>query len=125
MPTTPRNLEGGHAESARPRLSRRRHTDKLLTVDRALLAGIFAAGAWYATTDLRHGNVAERVQALERRQEQILEQRSDAAVRHAGEIATIEQRLKEIERRTVSIEENLSKLATSTARLANSARDPQ
>ena len=102
-----------------------RRADKLLTLDRALLVGLFTAGAWYATTDLRAGNVNERVIKLEQRQERMLEQRGVDAVDYAREYATITQQLKEQERRLAGIEENMSKLAGSTARLANAVQDPR
>lgn len=122
---TPQRLEREYQEGGNPAVRTiRRKTDKLLTLDRALLAGIFAAGAWYATTDLRAGNVSERVSTLEKKQEQLVERASDAAVAHAAEVATIQQQLKDIDRRQQSIEENLSALAQSTARLANSVKDP-
>lgn len=123
MTPTPNRLRTVRDEEDSETRHRRRSSDKLLTLDRALLAGIFAAGAWYATTDLRAGNVQERVAAMEKRQEQFAEQRGLAAVEHAAEIATIKQQLRDIDRRTESIEENLGKLADSTARLANAVPD--
>lgn len=121
MPNTPRELHDHHAP--RPRWAGRRYRDKLLTIDRALLTGIFLAGAWYATTDMRNGNALERVAAVEKKQEQIVERRGEEAVQHAAEIATIKQRLNEIDRRTENIEKGLGALAESTARLANAVRE--
>lgn len=124
MSNTPRELHEGRHE-VRPRLPRRRQTDKLLTIDRALLTGIFLAGAWYATTDVRNGNALERIAAVEKRQEQLIERRGEEAIQHAAEVATIKQRLAEIDRRTENIEKGLTALADSTARLANAVRDPR
>lgn len=95
----------------------------VLTLDRALLILIFGAGAWYASTDLRAGNVSERVRAVELRQEKFGEQRGTDAIMHAAEIATIQQQLRDIDRRTESIETGLGHLAESTAKLANAVRE--
>lgn len=117
--------EHGDEEAEIDRRPLKRRADRLLTIDRALLAGIFAAGAWYASTDLRQGNVIERVAAIERRNEDERDRRGTDAVNHAVEIATIKQRLSEIDRRTENIEKGVGALAESTARLANSVRDPR
>lgn len=111
----------GHAHPAVERRFRRK-SDKLLTVDRALLAGIFAAGVWYATTDMRNGNAIERVVALERREEQRRdrdEQRAAEIAVHDREIAVVRTQLEEIDRRTENIEKGMSALAESTARAVN------
>lgn len=125
MPDTPTTLvsarahphDGGHER----RLFRRR-ADKLLTVDRALLAGIFAAGMWYATTDMRNGNALERVAALERREEQRRDKDESRAAEiavHDREIAVVRVKLEEIDRRTENIEKGMGALADSVARAVN------
>lgn len=116
--------EHGDEEPA-DRLPLKRRADRLLTIDRALLAGIFAAGMWYATTDMRNGNALERVSAIEHREDAAREKRVEETVQHAVEVATIKQRLNEIDRRTENIEKGVGALAESTARLANSVRDPR
>lgn len=104
--------QDAHAHAHAEARARRRRTDRLLTLDRALLVGIFAAGGWVASADLRHGSLQTRVEALEHRQETAMA--LDA--QQNQEIAVIRSELR-------YIGDNLAKLAEATSRLVNRLRD--
>jgi hypothetical protein len=99
------------------RLSRRRHTDKLLTFDRALLLLIFAAGGWVATADIRNADLKTRVEQVERRatahEEQHTKQR-DEILQELGsrsvEDAVIRTKLENIEKAMVGLADALNRL---------------
>lgn len=105
MPDTPRTLARAVARG-------RRATDKLLTLDRALLAGAFAAGVWIATADLRHGNLSTRVAALE--------QTTEA---HQRELNEHDRALLALTIKFENVEKALTALAESTAQAVNRLQD--
>lgn len=101
---TPQTLrDGGRAE--RPeRLPHRRSSDKLLTLDRALLAGTFAIGCAWATTQVAQGNLQSRVEALEKSKDTQVEKIAE----HNTELAVIRERLDGIQTGLTSLAESVT-----------------
>lgn len=98
---------------------RRRHTDKLLTLDRALLVGIFAVGGWVATADLRQADLKTRIEQLEQRVVAVAQ--GDAT--RSQEVAVIKNDMQHLRVAVDKIDENLTKLADSIVRMVNRLRD--
>lgn len=89
-----------------------RHSDKLLTLDRALLIGAFAVGSFVAALEFKNADIATKVAAIEQR---VL----------VGESRLVAHDISDAETKADLrwIRENLSKLATSTAQFVNVVRD--
>jgi hypothetical protein len=96
---------GAAPHARKPRWRGRRINDKLLTVDRALLIGIFGVGAWVASADLRHGNLETRVIALE----QLTEAQQVELVQHDKTLAVITVKLENLEKGVVALTESIAR----------------
>lgn len=108
-----------HPEEDVEEAPRRRRSDKLLTLDRALLLGIFAVGGWVATADLRQADLKTRVEQLEGRAEALVHASSE----RGQEVAIMRNDMQHLKTAVDKIDENLNKLAEATARMANRLRD--
>lgn len=100
------------SEDREDRRPRRRSSDHLLTLDRALLAGTFAIGVAWAGMQTGQGNLSNRVEALERERHAAEEK---TAI-HDTEIAVVRVKLENIEKAMVA-------LAEATARAVNRMRE--
>lgn len=95
-------------------MPRRRTTDRLLTLDRALLVGAFSMGAWVMATDMGREDLQARVEALEHKGSTAVA----ADAQHDQELAVIHVELRHIN-------ENMKKLADAVVRAFNRIPDTQ
>lgn len=96
-----------------------RHTDRLLTLDRALLLGIFATGGWVASADFRQADLKTRVEQLEQRG--IAAYSTDS--RHDQELAVIRAEMSYVRETVERVDQSVNKLADATVRLVNRLKD--
>lgn len=100
-----------------------RKTDRLLTLDRGLLLLAISAGMWAGVASTKADNQASAIASVESRLKDHENQHNAQELEMVGDLATLKQQIRSIEGDTSKIDANLSKLATSVAKVVNQLPD--
>lgn len=103
----------------------RRKTDKLITVDRALLVLAISAGMWAGAAATKSDNQAATIANVTEQFKSHELQHGTQQLETVEQLATLKTQVRAIEQDTSRMDTNLAKLATSMATVVNRLPDRQ